>query len=343
MPKFLLGESIVARRRVYFTCRNTTDVNDRLQSSDMTTFTCKLSRNGGASSNPSSIVPVQIDATNQKGCFYLELGSADLDTLGESVLTISNSGGAKTMRVRDIKLIVTATDDQYVTPPVDITKVSGTAIPSPTTAGVLRVDVKAMETGVLTNTAIASNAISVAKISDDSFALAKFAADAKLSLFGLLDTGTAQAGSGSGITLRAAASALNGAYADAIVAITSGTGALQINQIDTYAGGTKIATMKRAWSTAPDATSAYVVLASGAAGSAPTAVANAAAVWAATQEGSTQYGDAMRLMTAVLAGKVQDFTSGTLIFLAMDGSKPRLTVVTDQTGRRTSTPNDLTP
>jgi hypothetical protein len=346
MPKFVLSETTANKRRVYFTCRNTTDVNDRLQSSDMSgTFTCKLTKLGAASVTPcaGTPVPVQVDATNQKGVFYLELVAADLDTLGEHVLTISNSGGAKTMRTRDIKVIVTATDDQWSTAPANITQVATKPILAPATDGVLRVDVHGMETSVLTNAAIATDAFSVAKFQDGALALSKFAADAVLGLFGGLDTGTAQGGSINTITLQAGASATNGAYADAIVLIKSGTGALQVNQIDSYVGATKIATMKRSWTTAPNATSVYVVLAAGAAGAAPTAVAVAAAVWGAISEGSATYGDQIRGIFSGVLGKVRGFLSGTLVFKAMDGAKTRFTAVDDDDGRANVTYNDLTP
>jgi hypothetical protein len=346
VPKFKQIESAAANRRVYFTCRNATDVNDRLQFSDMSgTFTCKLSKLGAGSVTPcaGTPVPVQVDATNQKGVAYLELAPADLDTIGESVLTISNSGGAKTMRTRDIKIIVTATDDQWSTAPADVTKVGGTAILTPNTAGVLRTDAHFMEAGVVTNTAIADGAISAAKILDSALSLAKFASDAALSLFGRLDTGTAQAGTVNTITLALTASANNGAYADAIVVIVGGTGALQVNQIDSYVGATQVATMKRSWITNPNATSSYVVLAAGAAGTAPTAVAVAAAVWGAISEGSITYGDAVRGVFSGVLGKVRGFLSGTLVFKAADGAKTRFTAIDDDDGRAAVTYNDLTP
>jgi hypothetical protein len=72
-------------------------------------------------------------------------------------------------------------------------KWNGTAVATPTTAGVPRVDVKAMEASVLTATAIASDAITAAKIAPGAIDLATFAADALLSAFGIADSGTARA------------------------------------------------------------------------------------------------------------------------------------------------------
>jgi len=62
----------------------------------------------------------------------------------------------------------------------------------------------------------------------------------------------------------------------------------------------------------------------------------------AIAEGSNTYGDLIRLITGVLAGKVGDFRTGTLVFKSLDGAKTRLTVTTDASGRLTITLGDLT-
>ena len=94
------------KRRVYFTCVDAAALQTRLQSSDMSgTFTCKLSKNGGAPAS-SSNQPVQIDATDQKGLFYLELTATELDTIGSVALKISNSGGTKNMEPREVEVEV---------------------------------------------------------------------------------------------------------------------------------------------------------------------------------------------------------------------------------------------
>lgn len=75
--------------------------------------------------------------------------------------------------------------------------------------------------------------------------------------------GTAQgAGSnGNQIILAADASAVNGAYDPAIIAIHTGTGAGQCRLILEYDGATKTATVDRDWKVLPDATSEYVIYA----------------------------------------------------------------------------------
>jgi hypothetical protein len=73
------------------------------------------------------------------------------------------------------------------------------------------------------------------------------------------DSGAAQAGTSTTITLKATASATNDVYNGMYVTITSGTGSGQIRLIEDYVGSTKVATVSEAWTTAPDATSNYSV------------------------------------------------------------------------------------
>lgn len=74
-------------------------------------------------------------------------------------------------------------------------------------------------------------------------------------------TGTAQAGAAGSITLDAGASATDDYYKGALIAIISGTGAGQAPRVCTgYTGASKVATVGRNWTTAPDNTSVFVVL-----------------------------------------------------------------------------------
>lgn len=95
------------KRRVYFTCVDTAALTTRLQSSDMNaTFTCKLSKNGALPASTTN-QPVQIDATDQKGLFYVEVTATEIDAIGSNTLKISNTGGTKTMEPREIEIEVT--------------------------------------------------------------------------------------------------------------------------------------------------------------------------------------------------------------------------------------------
>jgi hypothetical protein len=76
----------------------------------------------------------------------------------------------------------------------------------------------------------------------------------------VVQSGTAQAGASSSITLAAGASATDSLYVGELVYIHSGTGAGQTRIISAYVGSTKVATVAQAWTTTPDATSVYAVL-----------------------------------------------------------------------------------
>lgn len=77
-----------------------------------------------------------------------------------------------------------------------------------------------------------------------------------------LRAATAQAGTSNSITLDASASAVDNYYRWATIAITGGTGAGQAaKMIAAYVGSTKVATVLRPWTTTPDSTSVFEILA----------------------------------------------------------------------------------
>lgn len=73
------------------------------------------------------------------------------------------------------------------------------------------------------------------------------------------DTGTAQAGAASTITLAAGASAVNDFYKGMVIETTGGTGSGQKRVVASYVGSTKVATVYPAWTTEPDLTTAYAI------------------------------------------------------------------------------------
>lgn len=76
----------------------------------------------------------------------------------------------------------------------------------------------------------------------------------------VVQSGTAQTGASTSITLSSGASATDSLYVGELVYIHSGTGAGQVRIISAYVGSTKVATVAQAWATNPDATSVYAVL-----------------------------------------------------------------------------------
>lgn len=151
-----------------------------------------------------------------------------------------------------------------------------------------------------------------------------------------IESGTAQTGTATSITLRAAADASNGRYKNGVILITGGTGALQMRTITGYTGATKVADVDEAWTTNPDASSTYVVLA----GDSPYA-AGRAALELVNVEDSYKLGDLIRLLTGIFAGKVTNFETGTLAFRSLNDTVTRLTVTTDSTGRVSNTVGTL--
>lgn len=336
--RIVQNESTAAKRRVYFTAVKVDDVTDDLVTAELGTWVVKIMKHGVAGADaPSGSTVTEVDPTDAPGLWYWEGNAADFDTLGPLIVRITNSSGSKVMRSRTILVHVVASDSIYGTPPVDVTKWNGTAVATPTTAGVPRVDVKAMETGVLTNTAIASDAISAAKVADGTLDLATFAADALLSAFGIANMGTAQSGSTSTtIKLASAASSSDDRYINGVVLITGGTGAGQINQISDYTGATRVADVAQTWATTPDATSTYVVYAGGAASAAPSAATVATEVWAKVLEGSFTAADMQRLFAAALIAKASGWDTGTLVFRDLGDTKNRFVSTVDEDDGRTS-------
>lgn len=70
---------------------------------------------------------------------------------------------------------------------------------------------------------------------------------------------------------------------------------------------------------------------------------NDAADFDSIGEGSNTYGDKARLWSSVLAGKVQNFGSGMLVFRDLADTKNRLTVLTSTLGRIASSIGNLLP
>ena len=110
------------------------------------------------------------------------------------------------------------------------------------------------------------------------------------------DSGTAQAGSATTITLRSGASAIDDTFNGQVVFINAGTGVGQSKAIagvpGSYVGSTKVATIIGTWATNPDATSVYEIFPDDIDEivSAPTAAQNADAVWDVNTTGHTGSG-----------------------------------------------------
>lgn len=116
----------------------------------------------------------------------------------------------------------------------------------------------------------------------------------------VLLTGTASAGGTNTITL-AGGSTTDNLYKYAIVEITGGTGAGQSRLIINYVGSTKVATVNKDWTTAPDATSIFRLIAWGT----PTVV----------HSGIAQAGAASSITLQSIASATDNIYNGQLITL----------------------------
>jgi hypothetical protein len=76
-----------------------------------------------------------------------------------------------------------------------------------------------------------------------------------------INSGTAQAGDATCITLAATASAIDGTYNRNLLVLTDNTGVGQTRTIVDYDGSTKVAIIDREWRTNPDATTVYQIVA----------------------------------------------------------------------------------
>lgn len=168
---------------------------------------------------------------------------------------------------------------------VDITKILGTAISAPATAGILDVNVKNMNnvTGAAITTVKAvqglTTADTIATYTGDTpqtgDAYARLGAPAGASVSAdvaavksdsgaikaatIIQTGTATAGGAATITLQTALGA-DTLPVGCLVAVTGGTGVGQARVISGYVNATKVASVGHNWTTNPDNTSVYYII-----------------------------------------------------------------------------------
>lgn len=100
---FLQSDPRITFREVFFTAVNAAAVTTPLQLSDMSaTFTVYLTKNSGSNTLLVGPTITQVDATNFKGLFRIDLTAANIDTPGNICLAITNTGGGATMLRREL-------------------------------------------------------------------------------------------------------------------------------------------------------------------------------------------------------------------------------------------------
>lgn len=216
---------------------------------------------------PGAILDTTIATLTTQTSFTLSSGPAEDDALNGCLVYIHDvasavqggfayvadyTGATKTVTLAAGTTFTAAATDNIsvLTPPTHIAGLLGSAIATPTVAGVLEVDVTHW---------LGSAAGAQATVADILAASLGSGLGTLLQAIQPVRVGTAQAGGASTITLDASASATNEIYTAHFIQILSGTGAGQTNFISAYVGATKVATVRTAWVTVPDATSVFMV------------------------------------------------------------------------------------
>ncbi len=210
----------------------------------------------------------------------------DVDTIKTQAVTLSGGVTIPAATLASTTNITTATG-------VDITKILGTAISTPATAGILDVNVKnidndaASASGTVTfpNATLASTTnitaatgIDVTKLLGTAWLTPGVAGtpDVNTKLIGgtapnaliagrvdavtSIRSNTAQAGAAGSITLDASASAVDAFYFRDLIFLTGGTGVGQVRRCTTYTGATKVALVGPNWTTTPDNTTTFTIV-----------------------------------------------------------------------------------
>lgn len=183
----------------------------------------------------------QIDATNMPGWYQFCPPNASLASGATSVVYHLKGAANMAPTVLEIDLLSQ----------VDITSIAGTS----QTARDIGASVLLSSGTGAGQISLSSGAVTVGTNSDKTgYSLA-------VNDSPIVQSGTAQAGAGTTITLSSGASSTDNIYNGQTIKTTGGTGSGQVRVIISYVGSTKVATINRAWQTNPDNTTTYAVLA----------------------------------------------------------------------------------
>lgn len=259
------------------------------------------------------------------GWYRFTLAAGDVDTLGELDVVLTASG----VKQVNLKYVVQAriTDD-LAHPGAAVASVTG-AVGSvtgltPATVHADLDDIQARLPAALVGGRIAANAEVVGDKTDYSLLAADKDVLVELVWDELLTgathninnsagkrlrqvagtvivTDTAQDGTATSITLHAGASAVNELYAGELIAIVDGTGAGQARLIVSHNGSSKVAKVFRAWTTIPNATSEFIIL--------------AAASPLRVDDGEAQGGGASTITLAATASAIDETYTGMKVVL----------------------------
>lgn len=209
-----------------------------------------------AAASPMEFTLVAYDINDTVRMGLTALPNAAADAAGG--LIISDAGGLDADAQRaDVAAIL-----------VDTGTTLDARIPAALVGGRMDASVGAMASGTLTAAALATDAVDeiVDGVWDEPLSAATHnvgsSAGKRLRQITaeIADSGTAQAGTATTITLAATASSTDGIYDPGIVRISEGTGSGQSRVIIEYIGSTRVASVDRDWRVTPDSTSVYEVV-----------------------------------------------------------------------------------
>lgn len=253
--------------------------------------------------------------------------------VGQYNIIVDYDGTLKTAAVLPSWIVTPDNTTTYALIPLSYANTigwSGGLVTVPT-GGRIPVNVTTMATGVITAGVIATDAIgaaelaadAVAEIADgvwDEIASGHVTAGSYGQALNLVRAGTAQAGSGTTITLDASASAVDDFYKNDLIFITGGTGVGQARMITGYVGTTKVATVDT-WATNPGSSSVFVILPGGV----PTSSsgATAIAVWDYLTSSISTSGSIGKLLTddidAAVSSRLAPTTGGRTLDVTATG------------------------
>jgi hypothetical protein len=258
----------------------------------------------------------EVDSTNHKGVYEIHLADARLNVSSSKQVLVSLLG-ATNMAQTDFVIDLLAASDLRVIAGAALSTASAqigvNVVNFGGSAGTFASGVPTVSTSTSSNNAIADQVWDEA--TSGHVTAGSYGAQLQAP-----DSGTAQAGAATTITLRSGASATNDYYKNAGVYVLSGTGAGQFRFITGYVGSTKVATVAT-WATTPDNTSVYTIIPFGAiaGATAPTASENADAVWGAAVASYTASGTFGQYINSKIVRR-NTAQSGTSSSITLDAS-----------------------
>lgn len=228
----------------------------------------KVSIDGGTLNNLTTL-PTNTPASSKM--VKISLSTSEMN--GDNITVVCSDAAGAEWRDVIINIQTTAQQIDDLSSQSSVTTIDG-KLPAALVSGRIDASVGAMASGVVTATAIATDAIGAAELAADAVAEIADAVWDELTSghttvgsYGQSDApiraSTAQAGASGTITLDASASATDDLYNGCWIVITSSTGAGQARLIYDYVGSTKVASIAPAWITNPSATSIYMIVPAG--------------------------------------------------------------------------------